>query len=89
MLRPQVHDRIDDTAKDFKDTEEPKMIITIFDLAGMKKVTGTKLKAEELVTFIPKLGGKEYIFLLKHYHAIQKKLPACSGASLYPKTRHP
>ena len=45
-------------AKDFQDTDELKKFIKLFDLAGMGKVTGPKLKAEELEKFIPVLGGK-------------------------------
>jgi hypothetical protein len=45
-------------SKDFQDTDELKTFIKLFDLAGMEKITGPKLKPDELEKFIPKLGGK-------------------------------
>lgn len=56
--RIEIRVTADDTAKDFQDTGELKQFIKLFDLAGMEKVTGPKLKAEDLEKFIPVLGGK-------------------------------
>lgn len=47
-----------DNVKDFQDTDKLIKFIKLFDLAGMEKVTGPKLKPEELEKFMPKLGGK-------------------------------
>lgn len=44
--------------KDFQDTGKLEQFIRLFDLSGMAKVTGPKLKADELEKFIPVLGGK-------------------------------
>ncbi|MBN2078928.1 MAG: hypothetical protein JW838_08175 [Spirochaetes bacterium] len=44
--------------KDFQDTDKLKKFIRLFDLSGMAKISGPKLKAEELEKFIPVLGGK-------------------------------
>jgi hypothetical protein len=46
----------DDRSKDFQNTEELKKFIKSFDLDGMAKVKGAKMKAKDLEKFIPKLG---------------------------------
>ncbi|MBN1495457.1 MAG: hypothetical protein JXA07_01730 [Spirochaetes bacterium] len=59
-----VNDRIEirlvafSAVKDFQDTGKLKKFIASFDLAGMEKITGPKLKAADLEKFIPKLGGQ-------------------------------
>lgn len=54
--RMEVRLIADDRAKDFKSTGELTKFIEKFDLKGMEKVTGPKMKAEDLAKFIPKLG---------------------------------
>lgn len=56
--RMEIRVTADDRAKDFQNTDELKNFIKLFDLAGMEKVTGPKLKPDELEKFIPPLGGK-------------------------------
>ena len=46
----------DDKAKEFQNTDELKKFIKSFDLEGMAKVTGPKMKAKDMEKFIPKLG---------------------------------
>jgi hypothetical protein len=54
--RMEVRLIADDKAKDFQNSEELTKFIKEFDLGGMEKVTGPKMKAQELEKFIPKLG---------------------------------
>ncbi len=56
--RIEIRVTADDKAKDYQDTEELKKFTRLFDFAGLKEITGPKLKPEELQKFIPKLGGK-------------------------------
>ena len=60
MVNNRIEIRLiaDDKAKDFQNTERLKKFIQSFDLAGMEKVTGPKLKGKDLEKFIPKLGVK-------------------------------
>jgi hypothetical protein len=54
--RMEVRLIADDKAKDFQNTEELTKFVKGFDLEGMEKVTGPKMKAQELEKFVPKLG---------------------------------
>jgi len=54
--RMEVRLIADDKAKDFQNSDELTKFIKEFDLAGMEKVTGPKMKAQDLEKFIPKLG---------------------------------
>jgi hypothetical protein len=49
----------DDKSKDFQSTDQLKKFILSFDLAGMQKITGPKLKGKDLEKYIPKLGNKK------------------------------
>jgi hypothetical protein len=46
----------DDKSKDFQNTEQLTKFIKMFDLDAMEKVTGPKMKAQDLEKFVPKLG---------------------------------
>ncbi|MBP7735866.1 MAG: hypothetical protein KA369_07830 [Spirochaetes bacterium] len=48
----------DEKMKDFQDTNKLKKFIESFDLAGMEKITGPKVKGKDLQKFIPKLKTK-------------------------------
>jgi len=54
--RMEVRLIADDKAKEFQSSEELTKFIKEFDLEGMEKVTGPKMKAQDLEKFIPKLG---------------------------------
>ncbi len=54
--RMEVRLIADDKAKDFQSSEELMKFVKEFDLDGMEKVTGPKMKASELEKFIPRLG---------------------------------
>ncbi len=58
MVNKRIEIRLiaDDKSKDFQNTEMLKNFILSFDLAGMEKVTGPKIKGKDLEKFIPKIG---------------------------------
>lgn len=59
-----VNDRIeirllaDDKSKDYQNTQKLKDFINAFDLSGLEKITGPKIKGKDLEKYIPKLGNK-------------------------------
>jgi len=57
--RIEIHLFADKTSKDFQDADELKKFIKLFDLAGMEKITGQKVKGDELEKFLPKLGPQK------------------------------
>jgi hypothetical protein len=57
--RIEIHLFADKVSKDFQDADELKKFIKLFDLAGMERITGPKLKGEELEKFLPKLGPQK------------------------------
>ena len=61
MVNNRIEIRViaDDKSKDFQSTDQLKKFITSFDLAGMEKITGPKLKGKDLEKFMPKLGDKK------------------------------
>ncbi|HNW29997.1 MAG TPA: hypothetical protein PKN50_16075 [Spirochaetota bacterium] len=60
MVNNRIEIRLiaDDKTRDFQNTDKLKKFILSFDLAGMEKVTGPKIKGKDLEKFIPKLGKK-------------------------------
>lgn len=60
MVNNRIEIRLiaDDKTKDFQNTEKLKKFILSFDLAGMEKVTGPRIKGKDLEKFIPGLGKK-------------------------------
>ena len=60
MVNNRIEIRViaDSTSNDFQNTDKLKKFILSFDLAGMKKIGGTKLKGRDLEKFIPRLGDK-------------------------------
>ncbi len=60
MVNERIEIRLvaDEKQKEFQNTEKLKNFILSFDLAGMEKVTGPKIKGNELKKFIPGIGKK-------------------------------
>ena len=61
MVNNRIEIRLiaDEKNKEFQDTDKLKKFIQSFDLAGMEKVNGRKIKGNEMEKFIPKLGKKK------------------------------
>ena len=60
MINDRIEIRLlaDDKSKDYQNTQKLKDFLNAFDLAGMEKITGAKLKGKDLEKYITKLGGK-------------------------------
>lgn len=60
MVNNRIEIRLiaDDKIREFHDTDKLKKFIETFDLAGMEKITGPKVKGKDLQKFIPKLNTK-------------------------------
>ncbi len=60
MVNNRIEIRLiaDDKTKEFQNTDALKKFIQSFDLAGMEKVTGPRIKGKDLEKYIPKLGKK-------------------------------
>ncbi len=61
MVNNRIEIRLiaDDKSKEFQNTDKLKKFLLSFDLTGMEKVTGPKIKGKELEKFIPKIGKKK------------------------------
>jgi hypothetical protein len=61
MVNNRIEIRViaDTKSNDFQDTDMLKKFILSFDLAGMKRIRGPKLKGKDLEKFMPGLGGKK------------------------------
>jgi len=57
--RIEVHLFADKVSKDFQDADELMKFIKLFDLAGMEKISGPRVKGEVLEKFLPKLGPQK------------------------------
>lgn len=60
MVNNRIEIRLiaDDKTREFQDTNKLKKFIETFDLAGMEKISGPRVKGKDLQKFIPKLKTK-------------------------------
>lgn len=61
MVNNRIEIRLiaDEKSKEFQNSDKLKKFILSFDLTGIEKVTGPRLKGKDLEKFIPKIGKKK------------------------------
>lgn len=60
MINDRIEIRLlaDDKSKDYQNTQKLKDFLYAFDLSGMEKIKGPKLKGKDLEKYLPRLGDK-------------------------------